>query len=72
MKNDKYIVDLRIGCVAVYLESREGDTNGCHSDDQRNVFYRKGEKDNNGNWFVPDSYLKEAEDFCTKLNNNGV
>lgn len=69
MEKDYYIVDVRVGCIAVYLKSREGDTNGCHKDDDRNVFYKEG-LFKNGEWFISEQDIKEAEKICDKLNNN--
>lgn len=34
-----WIADLRGGCCAVYPESKEDQTPGCHKDDARNLFY---------------------------------
>lgn len=34
-----WVVDVRGGCVAVYQDGRQEDTNGCHFDDERNIAY---------------------------------
>lgn len=34
-----WIVDKRVACVAIYPDGRHGDTEGCHSDDERNIAY---------------------------------
>lgn len=34
-----WVVDVRGGCVAVYQDGRQEDTNGCHFDDDRNIAY---------------------------------
>ncbi len=34
-----WVVDVRGGCVAVYQDGRQEDTNGCHCDDDRNIAY---------------------------------
>lgn len=34
-----WIVDVRGGCVAVYQDGRQEDTNGCHRCDDRNIAY---------------------------------
>lgn len=34
-----WVVDVRGGCVAVYQNGRQEDTNGCHFDDERNIAY---------------------------------
>lgn len=39
MKLEKLICDQRSGCIAVYKESRQDDTMGCHQDDDRNIIY---------------------------------
>lgn len=39
MPLEKLICDQRSGCLAVYKESRQNDTNGCHYDDDRNIIY---------------------------------
>ncbi len=47
----KWIADIRTGCCAVYPENRIQDTNGCHFDDERNIFYsNKNAKYNGNNW----------------------
>lgn len=34
-----WIIDIRGGCVAVYQDGRQEDTQGCHRDDERNIAY---------------------------------
>jgi len=34
-----WISDVRGGCVAVYQDGRQEDTQGCHRDDERNIAY---------------------------------
>ncbi|WP_065649205.1 hypothetical protein [Pantoea eucrina] len=34
-----WINDVRGGCVAVYQDGRQEDTQGCHRDDERNIAY---------------------------------
>ena len=34
-----WIADIRVGCCAVYPKDRAGDTNGCHKDDERNIYF---------------------------------
>lgn len=34
-----WVVDIRGGCVAVYQDGRQDETNGCHRDDDRNIAY---------------------------------
>ncbi|MFP2385843.1 hypothetical protein [Enterobacter ludwigii] len=34
-----WILDKRVACVAIYPDGRQGDTEGCHSDDERNIAY---------------------------------
>ena len=46
-----WVADLRGGCCAVYPESNIDDTNGCHFDDERNIYYSsKGAKFNGNYW----------------------
>lgn len=65
---DEYIVDERIGCVAVYLKSRADETNGCHADDDRNIFYAVGVLDSNGAWTVPQELVDQATVVCKESN----
>ena len=65
---DRYIVDSRVGCVAVYLESRADDTSGCHADDKRNIYYRIGIRSEDGEWYLPADLLMEAEKVCKEAN----
>lgn len=47
----KWVHDLRSGCCAVYSELRINETNGLHSDDDRNIYYsNKGSFYNGNNW----------------------
>ena len=47
----KWVADLRSGCCAVYSELRINETNGLHSDDDRNIYYsNKGSFYNGNNW----------------------
>lgn len=51
-----WVADIRGGCAAVYPESREGDTPGCHSDDDRNItFSSKRAKYNGLRWGMDNS-----------------
>ncbi|MBE0468261.1 MAG: hypothetical protein IBX55_01965 [Methyloprofundus sp.] len=65
---DEYIVDERVGCVAVYLKSRADETPGCHADDDRNIFYAVGVRDSNGAWAVPQELLDRAAIVCKEAN----
>jgi hypothetical protein len=65
---DEYIVDERVGCVAVYLKSREDEANGCHADDKRNIFYAAGVRDSNGAWSVPRELIDQAHAVCKEAN----
>ena len=57
----KWIADIRTGCCAVYPESRENYTNGCHNDDDRNIFYSsKGSNYNGNHWDIPDEEKANA------------
>jgi len=56
-----WIADIRGGCCAVYAESREGDTAGCHSDDERNIFFSRNCAEYNGNyWVMSDESIANA------------
>ena len=52
--NTPWVADLRNGCCAIYHESSKGDTNGCHSYDERNIiFSMKGAKvDEKQGWIM--------------------
>lgn len=66
MKNRKLYADIRGGCCAIYFEDRKGDTNGCHSDDERNLaFSMKDAKYNSekGYWEMDE----EVQDKFRKL-----
>lgn len=43
-----WLADTRGGCCAVYEASRADDTNGCHSDDDRNIYYSNRDAKYNG------------------------
>jgi len=45
MSREKLICDKRSGCVAIYKSSDKDETNGCHSDDKRNIAFSS--KDSN-------------------------
>lgn len=64
---DEYIVDERVGCVAVYLKSRADETPGCHADDRRNIFFAMGERNADG-WTVPQEKLDQAAAVCKEAN----
>lgn len=47
----EWVADIRGGCCAVYEKSRENDTAGMHSDDERNIYYSSaGAKYNGKHW----------------------
>ncbi|HAO4783514.1 hypothetical protein K9P34_08905 [Salmonella enterica subsp. enterica serovar Enteritidis] len=76
-----WVVDVRGGCVAVYEDGRQGDTNGCHFDDDRNIAYsNKGAEYDKvvGYWnmdkktirdFTLISAAPELLDVCLRLRN---
>lgn len=56
MSNEKFtkgplVADLRGGCCAVYPVDRSEDTNGCHFDDNRNIYYSSKDSSFSGNYF---------------------
>ena len=60
----EWIADLRSGCCAVYPKKNEGDTNGCHQYDKRNIFYsNKGCKydEKNGYWTMSQEEQANAQ-----------
>jgi hypothetical protein len=63
-----FIVDRRVGCVAVYHSNDSEDTNGCHIDDHRNVFYSVGVREGNS-WTINKHQVISAEMVCSLLND---
>lgn len=56
-----WMADIRCGCCAVYPESRETDTAGCHYDDDRNIYYSSHEAKYNGHhWVMSDEVIANA------------
>jgi len=67
---EKLVCDLRGGCVAIYLESRKDDTNGCHKDDARNIaFSDKGAKFNGSYWEMDEATQNLFTDMVNAYNN---
>ena len=52
MKREKLVCDKRSGCVAIYKESQQEETNGCHRDDERNIAYSNKDSNYNGSFLV--------------------
>ncbi len=67
MTEQPYIVDARVGCVAVY----RGPMRECLSDGREDdfVFYRQGKRDGFcGAWQLPSEAVREAHTVCDRLN----
>lgn len=59
--NGTWVADIRSGCCAVYPESRETDTAGCHYYDDRNIYYSSHEASYNGHhWVMSDEAVANA------------
>lgn len=72
----EWVADVRSGCVAVYPKGREGDTPGCHADDDRNIHYSsKGSKFNGMYWKMDEQAVNDALLFAeagTVTNETGM
>ena len=69
MEREKLICDKRSGCVAIYKESRIGDTNGCHPDDERNIAYsNEGSRYNGSFWEMDEDIQNLFSDIVTAYN----
>ena len=56
-----WIADIRGGCCAVYEKSRESDTQGCHFDDDRNIYYSShGASYNGHHWIMSPESIANA------------
>jgi hypothetical protein len=67
---EKLICDCRGGCVAIYKESRKNETNGCHSDDKRNIAYSSKDALFNGSFWTMDEETQQIfKDMVQAYNN---
>lgn len=71
---EKLICDKRNGCIAVYKESRQHDTRGCHKDDDRNIIYSSKNAAFNPStgWTMDEEtqqIIKDMVDAYNKINN---
>lgn len=66
-----WMADLRNGCCAIYPKVLEGETNGCHSYDERNIFYSaKGAKpDEKQGWIMDEETQANAERIVHCVNH---
>jgi hypothetical protein len=64
----KFIVDKRIGCIAVKIEGFDG--NGPYLDDVDVVAYWHGHRNDDGVMTVSDPDIEKAHEICDKLNNS--
>jgi len=64
---DQFIVEERIGCVAIMDTTKVTDSPGLHCDTLGVVRYWQGSWEN-GHWHVPERFLKEAHKVCCSLN----
>ena len=56
-----WMADIRSGCLAVYQESKQDQTPGCHRDDERNIYYsNKGAFFNGLHWTMDEQARIDA------------
>ena len=56
-----WLADIRGGCLAVYQESKQDQTPGCHRDDERNIYYsNKGAFFNGLHWTMDEQARIDA------------